>query len=142
MGHCQPSLWFFGLLKKTVHWANAIRTTDPITAINELGLRITACDLQSSERMADRVKRGVLPKGLALLAEVQKHVMKDWARLNSYEQMRAEVVDLLREEAALHMPMDVDGASLRLTKARGSQTTKARARERQREDRQKNQSLS
>ena len=56
------------------------------------------------------MKRGVLLKGLAPLAEVQKHVMKDSARLNSYVQMRAEVVDLLRAEAALHVPMDVDGA--------------------------------
>ena len=43
--------------------------------------------------MADTVKRGVLLKGLAHLAEMQKHVMKDSARLNSYAQMRAEVVD-------------------------------------------------
>ena len=62
--------------------------------------------------MADTVKRGLWLKGLAPLAEVQKHVMKDSARLNSYERMRAWVVDLLRAEAALHMPMDVDGACL------------------------------
>ena len=54
--------------------------------------------------MSDTVKRGVLLKGLAPLAEVQKHVMKYEARLNSYEWMRSEVVDLLRAEAALHMP--------------------------------------
>ena len=63
-------------------------------------------ELQSGERMADTVKRGVLLKGLAPIAEVQKHVMKDSAILNSYAQIRAEVVDLLRAEAALHMPMD------------------------------------
>ena len=62
------------------------------------------CEFQSGERMADTVKRGVLLKGLAHLPEVQK--------LNSCAQMRAEVVDLLRVEAALHMPMDVDGACM------------------------------
>ena len=99
-----------GLLMTTMNWT--IRATDPTTAINELDLRITAYELQSNERMADTVKRGVLLKGLAPLAEVQKHVMKDSARLNCYGRMRAEVVDLLRAEAALHMPMDVDGACL------------------------------
>ena len=39
-------------------------------------------ELQSGERMADTVKRGVLLKGLAPILEVQKHVMKDSARLN------------------------------------------------------------
>ena len=57
-------------------------------------------ELQSGEKMADTVKRGVLLKGLAPILEVQKHVMKDSARLNSYAQMRAEVVDLLRVQAA------------------------------------------
>ena len=33
--------------------------------------------------MTDTVKRGVLLKGLAPLAGLQKHVMKDSARLNS-----------------------------------------------------------
>ena len=33
--------------------------------------------------------------------------MKDSARLNTCAQMRAEVVDLLRAEAALHMPVDL-----------------------------------
>ena len=46
------------------------------------------------------------------LNEVQKHVMKDSARLDSYVQLRAEVVDLPRAEAALHMLMDVDGACM------------------------------
>ena len=59
-------------------------------------------------------------KGLAPLAEVQKHVMKDSARLNSYERMRAEVVDLLRAEAALHMLMDVDGACLSGPEGKGT----------------------
>ena len=54
----------------------SIRPTDPVTAINELDLRNDACELQSGERMADTVKRGVLSKGLALLPEVQKHVMR------------------------------------------------------------------
>ena len=65
-------------------------------------------ELQSGERVADTVKRGVLLP----FPEVQKHVMKYSARLNSHAQMRAEVVDLLRVEAALHMPMDVDGACM------------------------------
>ena len=43
--------------------------------------------------------------------------MKDSARLNSYKQMRAEVVDLLRAEAALHM--DVDGACMSDPKGKG-----------------------
>ena len=81
-----------GLLMTTMSWT--IRATGPITAINELDLRITAYEVQSNERMADTVKRGVLLKALVLLAEVQKHVVKDSARLNSHEWMRAEVVDL------------------------------------------------
>ena len=105
-----------GLLMWTMNWS--IRPTDPVTAINELDLRMNACELQSGEKMADTLKRGVLLKGLAPLLEVQKHVMKDSARLNTYTQMRAEVVDLLRAEAALHMPMDVDGA-LTGSKAKG-----------------------
>ena len=108
----------------TMHWT--IRATDPITAINELDLRITAYELYNDERMADTVKRGVLLKGLAPLAEVQKHVMKDSARLNSDERMRAEVVDLLRAEAALHMPMDVDGACLSGLKGKGKMKDKGK----------------
>ena len=99
-----------------MNWS--IRPTDPVTAINELDLRMNACELQSGEKMADTLKRGVLLKGLAPLLEVQQHVMKDSARLNTYTQMRAEVVDLLRAEAALHMPMDVDGALIG-SKAKG-----------------------
>ena len=91
-----------------MNWS--IRPRDPVTAINELDLRINAIELQSGEKVADTVKRGVLLKGSAHRPEVQKHVMKDFARLNSYAQMRAEVVDLLRAEAALHVLMDVDGA--------------------------------
>ena len=80
--------------------------------------------------MADTVKRGVLLKGLAPLAAVQKCVMEDSARLNPHVQMRAEVVDLLRGEAALHMPMDVDGACLSGPKGKGKmKDTKARARQ-------------
>ena len=45
--------------------------------------------------------------------------MKDSASLSSHAQMRAEVVDLLRAEAALHMPMDVDGACLRGPRGKG-----------------------
>ena len=72
--------------------------------------------------MADTVKRGVLLKEWALLAEVQKHVMKDSAILISYERMRTEVVDLLRAEAALHMPMDVDGACMSGPTGKGKMT--------------------
>ena len=107
------------LLMSTMNWS--IRPTDPVTAINELDLRINAYELQSGERMADTVQRGVLLTGLAPFPEVQKHVMKDSARLNSYAQMRAEVVELLRAEAALHMPMEVDGA---LTGPKGKEKTK------------------
>ena len=60
------------LLMSTMSWS--IRVIDPGTAVNELDLRITALELQSGE---------LLPKGLAPLAGVQKHVMKDSARLNS-----------------------------------------------------------
>ena len=70
-----------GLLMSTMNWS--IRPTDPVTAINELDLRINAYELQIGERMADTVKRGVLPKGLAPLPEVRKHVMKVLARQNS-----------------------------------------------------------
>ena len=74
--------------------------------------------------MADTVKRGVLLKGLAPLAEVQKHGVKDSARLNFYGRMRAEVVDLFRAEAALHMPTDVDGACLIGPKGKGKMKDK------------------
>ena len=96
------------LLMTSMNWTTC--ATDPITVINDLDLRITAYELQSGEKMSDTLKCGVLLKGLALLAVVQKHVMKDSARLDSYGQMRAEVVDVLSAEAALHMPLDVDGA--------------------------------
>ena len=97
-----------GLLMSTMNWS--IRQTDPVTAVNTLDLRMNAYELQSGEKMADTVKRGVLLKGLAPLLEVQKHVMKDSARLNTYAPMRVEVVDLLRAEVALPMPMDFLGA--------------------------------
>ena len=71
--------------------------------------------------MADTVKREELLKGLASLLEVQKHVMKDSARLHSFAQMRAEVVDLHCAEAALNMPMDVDGACRSGPKGRQSE---------------------
>ena len=51
---------------------------------------------------------------------------KDSARLNSYAQMRAEVVDLLRAEAALHMTMDVDGACMTGSKGKGKTKGKGR----------------
>ncbi len=73
--------------------------------------------------MADTVRRAVLLKGLEPLPEVQKHVMKDSARLDTYAQMGAEVVDLLCAEAALHMPMDVDGA---LTGSKGKGKNKGK----------------
>ena len=74
-----------GLLMSTIDWT--IRTTAPITAIHQLDLKITAYEEQSTEKMADAVKRGVLLKGLALLAQVQNHVMKDSTRLSCYERM-------------------------------------------------------
>ena len=49
-----------GLLMSTMNWS--IRPTDPVTAINELDLRINAYELQSGERIADTVKREVLLK--------------------------------------------------------------------------------
>ena len=108
-----------GLLMSTMNWS--IHPTDPVTAINELDLRINAYELQSGEKMAGTVKRGLLLKGLAALPE--EHVMKDSARLNTYAQTRAEVVDLLRAEAALRMPMDVDGA---LPRSKGKGKTKGK----------------
>ena len=86
-----------------------------------------SANLQSGERLADTAKRGVLLKGLGPIAEVQKHVMKDSARLNSSAQMRAEVVDLLRVEAALHMPMDVDGACMSGPKGKGRMKRKGKS---------------
>ena len=78
-----------GLLMSTMNWS--IRPTDPVTAIDELDLRLNDYELQSGEKMADTVKRRVLLKGLAPLPQVQKHEMKDSARLNTCAQMRAEV---------------------------------------------------
>ena len=40
--------------------------------------------------------------------------------------MRAEVVDLLRAEAALHMPMDVDGACMSGPKGKGKMKGKVK----------------
>ena len=124
LAECQPDIVnrHLGLLMSTMKWL--IRATDSVTAINELDLRITTNELPSGERMADTVKRGVLLKGMAPLAEVQKHVMKDSARLNSHVQMRAEVVDILRAEAALRMPMDVDGACM--SGLKGKEKTKGK----------------
>ena len=64
-----------------------------------------------------------LLKGLALLLEVQKHVMKDSARLDTCAQMRAEVVALLRAEGVLHMLVDVGGA---LTASKGKGKAKGK----------------
>ena len=69
--------------------------------------------------MTDTVKRGVLLKGLAPLLEVQKYVMKDSAQLNPHAKRRAEVLDLLRAEAALFLPMGVDGACMSGSKGKG-----------------------
>ena len=49
---------------------------------------------------------------------------KDSTRLNSCAQMRAEVVALLRAEAALHMPVDVDGACM--SGPKGKEKTKGK----------------
>ena len=93
---------------------------------------MNAYELQSGEKMADTVKRGVLLKGLAHLLEVQKHVKKDSARLNSHAELRSEVVGLLRVEAALHMPMDVDWSTDWLEgKGQGKRKLQARWSERQ-----------
>ena len=60
----------------TMNWTT--RATDPITTMNKLALKITAYELQSSDgEWRTTEKRGVLLKGLAPLAEVKKHVMKD-----------------------------------------------------------------
>ena len=64
----------------------------------------------------------VLLIGSASFAEVLKHVVKGSARLSSYEQMRAAVVDLLCAKGALHMSMDVDGAFLRVHKDKDKRT--------------------
>ena len=72
LAECQPDIVnrHLGLLMSTMKWL--IRATDSVTAINELDLRITTSELPSGERMADTVKRGVLLKGMAPLAEVQR----------------------------------------------------------------------
>ena len=89
-----------------------------------------SANLPSNKRMADAVQRGVLLKELAPLVEVLKRVMKDSARLNSHERRRAEVVDLLRAEVALHVPMDVDGAFLRGPKGKEKMKDKGTLRSR------------
>ena len=73
--------------------------------------------------MADTVKRGVLLKELATTADVQKHVMKDSARLNSNERMNAGWW-IFSAEAALLVPMDVDGACLSGPKGNGKMKDK------------------
>ena len=50
--------------------------------------------------------------------------MKDSARLNIFAQMGAEVVDHLRAEAALLLPMDVDGACKGKVKTNGKRQDK------------------
>ena len=90
-------------------------------------MRTLFLELQSGERVADTVNRGVLLKGLSPLAEVQKHVMEGSARLNSYAQMRAEVLDFLRAEGALRVPMDVDGACMSGSKGKGKTKRKGKS---------------
>ena len=46
-----------GLLMSTVNWS--IRPTDPVTAIDELDLRLNDYELRSGEKMADTEKRRV-----------------------------------------------------------------------------------
>ena len=91
-----------------MNWSR--RPTDAVNAINEWELRMNAYELQSGEKMSDTVKCGVLLQGLALFLEVQKHVMKDSARPEYLCTNESRSVDLLHAEAALQMPMDVDGA--------------------------------
>ena len=86
-----------------MNWS--IRPIDPVTATNELDLRINAHELQSGERMADAVKRGVLLKSLAPLPEGQKHVMKDSARLKFCKRWIFFVW-----KPRSRCPLDVDGA--------------------------------
>ena len=69
-----------GLLMSTMKWS--IRQTDPVTAINQLDLRIKAYELQSRHSETWSAER------FGTLTEVQKHVIKDSARLNA-SQMRA-----------------------------------------------------
>ena len=89
LGEHQPDIVnrHLGLLMSTMNWS--IRPTDPVTAINELDLRMNVYESQSSEKMADTVKLGVLLKGLVPLPEVQKHVMKDSAKIRSHFASRA-----------------------------------------------------
>ena len=56
LGEYQPDIVnrHLGLLMSTMNWS--IRPTDPVTAINELDLRMNAYESQSSEKMADTVK--------------------------------------------------------------------------------------
>ena len=66
----------------------------------------------------------VLLIGSASFVEVLKHVVEDSAKLSSYEQMRAAVVNLLCAEAALHMSMDVDEAFFACPQRQGQENGK------------------
>ena len=59
---CQPDVvnCHLGLLMSTMN--QAVRATEPIPAINELDLKITAHELQSGETMADVVNIDALFK--------------------------------------------------------------------------------
>ena len=83
LAECHPHIvsHHLRLLMSTMTWS--IRARDPVTAINELYLKITACKSQSGERMTDTVTRGVLLTRLTLLPEVQKHV-KNSARKTEF----------------------------------------------------------
>ena len=118
-----------GKLSSSLCHVLGLTMTDESKAVNcyQRAAFETQC-LRGTEgkKMAHTVKRGALLKGLVHIAEVQKHVMKDSARLNSDAQMRAEVVGLLRADAAPNMPMDVDGACLSGAKGKGEMKDKGK----------------
>ena len=85
--------------------------------------------------MADTVNREVLQKGMTPLSEVQKPVIKDLARLNSIEQIRAEVANLLRAEVTLHLLADDNRACTSSPKAKEkSENPKAKSESKEGED--------
>ena len=56
----------------------------------------------SGETLSDTIKRGILMKALSNETELQKHVFRNAARLNTYGLMRAEVMSALTAERAVH----------------------------------------
>ena len=83
---------------------------DVMVSISKLDEDMTRYQKMAGEAVSDLIKRGILTKALKDHDELQKHVFRNSARLNTYELLRAEVVSALTAERAVHDdPMEIGG---------------------------------